>query len=67
MLSRRGSVLKADTYKLNSITIPIPKIEGFVGAVLRWLLSGKFLIEVKIAKRNAEQLSCYSITGEAKS
>ncbi|KAF8792810.1 uncharacterized protein LOC129969270 [Argiope bruennichi] len=67
MLARSGLVLKADTYKLNSITIPIPTIEGFVGAVVRWLLSGKFLIEVKIIKKNGEQLSCYSVTGEAKS
>ncbi|GIY38366.1 ML domain-containing protein [Caerostris extrusa] len=64
--SSRGKLLKAQSCRFDDITIPIPKIEGFYAGVLKWLLSGRFLIELKIMRQNVEQLSCYTFEGRAR-
>ncbi|GIY40137.1 uncharacterized protein CDAR_307351 [Caerostris darwini] len=64
--SSRGKLLKAQSCRFDDITIPIPKIEGFYAGILKWLLSGRFLIELKIMRQNVEQLSCYTFEGRAR-
>ncbi|KAF8792811.1 uncharacterized protein LOC129969704 [Argiope bruennichi] len=54
--------VKPQSFRGEAIEIEMPELGSFV----KWFASGRFWIEVQIIGRNSEQLSCYSIKGEAK-
>ncbi|XP_055939819.1 uncharacterized protein LOC129969322 [Argiope bruennichi] len=54
--------VKAQVIKSDNLSIEMPELGGFV----KWFASGRFQVEMKIIGPNSEQLSCYSVQGEAK-